>query len=84
MTIKEIASEFQQTTTQIEADMIELITQGKLPYKIDDKTQTVIKKQANQKLQTLQNTLYAGEHYINDTQNFLLRAQVMNDYNGKQ
>ena len=55
---------------------------GNINYKIDLSTHTLHKKVPNQKMRMLKNVKAAGEHYLNDTEVFMLRMDIAS-YVGK-
>ena len=79
ISIHDIAQEFQESVENIEAELVNLIKQGKIPYKIDGFNKTIHKQVKNQKLASLKQVEIAGEHYLNDTETDLLRALLAKD-----
>lgn len=79
--IKEIAQDFQEPIKLIEADLVALIRNGKLPYKIDQHNKTLHRKMPNPKLNMLKNVMNKGEHYIANSEMYLLRVRLKNQTN---
>jgi hypothetical protein len=79
--IKEIAKDFQETVDCIEGDLIQLIKWGKLNYKIDSFNKILHRRMVNQKISMLKQVRSKGEHYISNTETYLLRVRILKDQN---
>ena len=77
--IKEIAKDFQETVECIEGDLVQLIKWGKLNYKIDSFKKILHRRMPNQKMNMLKQVRSKGEHYIANSETYLLRARIMKD-----
>lgn len=77
ISMKEISEDFSMSIPEVEADLFELIKDGRLSYRIDQFTQLLHKKVPDQKQKTLKHAQASGEHYLNDTRTFLLRINMI-------
>ena len=75
--LREIAKAFDESVEQIEAEVAQLIVQKKIQAKIDSNNKLLYSRKDNETLNSYKQTVALGRLFIQETENALLRVQVM-------
>lgn len=75
--LREIAKAFDESVEKIESEVAELILQKKIQAKIDSNSKLLYSRKDNETLNSYKQTVALGRLFIQETENALLRVQVM-------